>query len=267
MEKGHDTGNIRKLEVNNILDIKKKFDVISETLNIFDLSFLVSGSTMLGLCFYAFPIMKNFFIHYNHPFLSILLCIWFSYILGLICRTLGKNIANCFYLFKDLDKATQNKKRFSSLFTKLYTPESGFASAASTKEKGDFAYSYMWMRLDTNTNADCRNRFLYVSRIWVLRAIYEGLIPSIIIFAATVLCNGDLEHLSNKVLGGYYAYIGISLIFTASIIITALLAKEAHHCDETLKREIIVAYYDFFGNKEDKREKETDDIPKNQNIH
>ena len=112
----------------------------------------------------------------------------------------------------------------------------------------------MWMKLDTNENADCRNRFLYVSRIWVLRAIYEGLIPSIIFLAFIVLCNGDLEQLSNTVLGVYIAYIGISLTFITTTILIAILAKEAHHCDETLKREIIVAYYDFFGNKEDKRE-------------
>lgn len=243
-----------KQEITNWLNIRKKFDVITETLNIFDLSFLVSGSAMLGLCFYAFPVMRRFFIHSSQIFLSIFLYIWFSYILGLICRTLGKSIANCFYLFEDLDKTTQNKNRFSSLFTKLYTPESSFASVRSPKEKSEFAYSYMWMKLDTNENADCRNRFLYVSRIWVLRAIYEGLIPSIIFLAFIVLCNGDLEQLSNTVLGVYIAYIGISLTFITTTILIAILAKEAHHCDETLKREIIVAYYDFFGNKEDKRE-------------
>lgn len=117
----------------------------------------------------------------------------------------------------------------------------------------------MWMRLDTNENVDCRNRFLYVSRIWVLRAIYEGLIPSVIFLAITVLCNGDLEYLSIKVLGVYLAYIGILLIMIITLIINSLLAREAHHCDETLRREIIVAYFDFFGNKDNARAIKTEE--------
>lgn len=35
------------------------------------------------------------------------------------------------------------------------------------------------------------------------------------------------------------------------LICIALLAKEAHHCNETLRREIFVAYFDFFGKRDD----------------
>lgn len=107
-----------KQDFYNIIDIKNKFDVITETLNIFDLSFLVSGSVMLGLCFFAFPIMRDFFIHGNHLFLSIVLCIWFSYVLGLICRTIGMNISKCFYNFEHCDKETNIKNYILHAFQK-----------------------------------------------------------------------------------------------------------------------------------------------------
>lgn len=109
-----------KQDFYNIIDIKNKFDVITETLNIFDLSFLVSGSVMLGLCFFAFPIMRDFFIHGNHLFLSIVLCIWFSYVLGLICRTIGMNISKCFYNFEHCDKETNIKELYFSCFPKIF---------------------------------------------------------------------------------------------------------------------------------------------------
>lgn len=51
----------------------------------------------------------------------------------------------------------------------------------------DMAYSYMWMKLDKSDNAGCRSRFLYVSHFWVLRAIYEGLIPSVIVLGLVLL--------------------------------------------------------------------------------
>ena len=44
-----------------------------------------------------------------------------------------------------------------------------------------------------------------------------------------------------------------------TLIINSLLAREAHHCDETLRREIIVAYFDFFGNKDNARAIKTEE--------
>lgn len=49
----------------------------------------------------------------------------------------------------------------------------------------------------------------------------------------------------------YAAYIGIPIIMILDLICIALLAKEANHCDETLRREIFVAYFDFFGKRDD----------------
>ena len=48
----------------------------------------------------------------------------------------------------------------------------------------NIAYSYMWMRLDKLQDEDCRSRFVFASGSWVLRAIYEGLIPPVFVTAA-----------------------------------------------------------------------------------
>lgn len=230
----------------NMINVKDKFSVLTETLNIFDLSFLVSGSAMLGLCFYAFPVMRHFFIHGDQLFLSILLCIWFSYVLGLISRAIGKNIAKVFYRKEKFVRETKEKNVYDFFFPKIFSVEFNWCPKLLQSEKTELAYSYMWMKLDTSTNADCRSRFLYVSRIWVLHAIYEGLIPPIIFLSVIVLCNGDLCRLSYVAFGGYLEYVAIPLVVALDVIVIALLAREAHHCNETLRQEVFVAYYDFF---------------------
>lgn len=40
------------------MDFQKQFDTVTGALNIFDMSYLVSGATMLGVLVYAFPCWK-----------------------------------------------------------------------------------------------------------------------------------------------------------------------------------------------------------------
>lgn len=44
------------------MDFQKQFDTVTGALNIFDMSYLVSGTTMLGVLVYAFPGLKDFCI-------------------------------------------------------------------------------------------------------------------------------------------------------------------------------------------------------------
>ena len=239
-------------DLKSIVNIQNKFDKVTETLNIFDMSFLVSGSAILGVCLYAFPRISNFFIHGNHLFLSVLLCILFSYIFGLICRMTGKYIA---YLLTCAYRKLTGKKE-NDVFDVFLKKDGYNAFVMKPNKKGDeiekmtkdMAYSYMWMRLDTSRDANCRNRFLYVSRIWVLRAIYEGLIPSVILLSAAVLYKenfsitafGDKENVQICIM---------MAIVLLMLLLLCVLVREINHCDETLKKEIVIAYYDFFGKK------------------
>lgn len=45
------------------MDFQKQFDTVTGALNIFDMSYLVSGATMLGVLVYAFPDLKGFVFH------------------------------------------------------------------------------------------------------------------------------------------------------------------------------------------------------------
>lgn len=126
------------------------------------------------------------------------------------------------------------------------------------------AYSYMWMRLDKSQSEDCRNRFVYISRFWVLRAIYEGLILPVMFLSVTVflrcypvwndlgetfiqwiggLCGFTIHPIFGKILVGLLFALIISII--AGIFIK-LLIDEAKKCIDTQVREVIVAYYHFY---------------------
>lgn len=142
----------------------------------------------------------------------------------------------------------------------------------------NIAYSYMWMRLDKSQDEDCRSRFVFASRSWVLRAIYEGLIPPVFILAATILvkyfpvwkgwCETFCQWQSgwtgkiilpwgeNIIVG----VIGTVVMTSASYIIVKLLAREARRCANTQIREVIVAYYHFMESRkqESKIERKSD---------
>lgn len=136
------------------------------------------------------------------------------------------------------------------------------------KDDKNVAYSYMWMRLDNSQDEDCRSRFVFASCSWVLRAIYEGLIPPVFIFAATLLVKyfsvrkGWCETFSQwqseftgKIILPWGENITVCILGTivmafASCIIVKLLAREARRCANTQIREVIVAYYHFVEKKE-----------------
>lgn len=136
------------------------------------------------------------------------------------------------------------------------------------KDNKNIAYSYMWMRLDKSQDEDCRSRFVFASRSWVLRAIYEGLIPPAFILAATILVKyfsvwkGWCETFSqwqsgwtDKIILPWgeniiVIILGAVVMTFVSYIVVKLLAREARRCANTQIREVIVAYYHFVENKQ-----------------
>lgn len=109
---------------------------------------------------------------------------------------------------------------------------------------------------------------MFASRSWVLRAIYEGLIPPVFIFAATLLVKyfsvwkGWCETFSQwqseftgKIILPWGENIIVSILGAVvmtfvSYIVVKLLAREARRCANTQIREVIVAYYHFVENKQ-----------------
>lgn len=250
------------------MDFQKQFDTVTGALNIFDMSYLVSGATMLGVLVYAFPGLKGFVFHKDQVTVSIIICIVIAYVLGMISWIAGKQFR--YWMMKHFGDKKTNDEDFKSKFqeTAQCFNFQGETIKKLMEDDKNIAYSYMWMRLDKSQDEDCRSRFVFASRSWVLRAIYEGLIPPVFVLAATILVKyfsvwkGWCETFSqwqsdwtgkiilpwgeNIIVG----VIGAVVMTSASYIIVKLLAREARRCANTQIREVIVAYYHFVENKE-----------------
>lgn len=250
------------------MNIQKQFDTVTGALNIFDMSYLVSGVTMLGVLVYAFPGLKGFVFHKDQVMVSIIICIVIAYVLGMISWIAGKQFR--YWMMKHFGDKKTNDEDFESKFqeTAQCFEFQGETIKKLMEDDKNIAYSYMWMRLDKSQDEDCRSRFVFASRSWVLRAIYEGLIPPVFVLAATILVKyfsvwkGWCETFSqwqsdwtgkiilpwgeNIIVG----VIGAVVMTSASYIIVKLLVREARRCANTQVREVIVAYYHFVENKE-----------------
>jgi hypothetical protein len=250
------------------MNFQKQFDTVTGALNIFDMSYLVSGATMLGVLVYAFPGLKGFVFHKDQVMVSIIICIVIAYVLGMISWIAGKQFR--YWMMKHFGDKKTNDEDFKSKFqeTAQCFNFQGETIKKLMEDDKNIAYSYMWMRLDKSQDEDCRSRFVFASRSWVLRAIYEGLIPPVFVLAATILFKyfsvwkGWCEALSQWQSGwtgkiilpwGENIIVGVigAVVMTfASYIIVKLLAREARRCANTQIREVIVAYYHFVENKE-----------------
>ena len=245
------------------MDFQKQLDTVTGALNIFDMSYLVSGATMLGVLVYAFPDLKGFVFHKDQVTESIIVCIIIAYVLGMISWIAGKQFR--YWMMEHFGEKKTNDEDFESKFneTAQCFNFQGETIKKLIEEDKNIAYSYMWMRLDNSQDEDCRSRFVFASRSWVLRAIYEGLIPPVFILAATILVKyfsvwigwcetffqwlGDWSGMvipswgKNTIVG----LIGVVIMTSIAYIIVKLLAREARRCANTQIREIIVAYYLF----------------------
>lgn len=250
------------------MDFQKQFDTVTGALNIFDMSYLVSGVTMLGVLVYAFPDMKGFVFHKDQVTVSIIVCIVIAYVLGMISWIAGKQFR--YWMMEHFWEKKTNDEDFESKFkeTAQCFNFQGETVKKLMKDNKNIAYSYMWMRLDKSQDEDCRSRFVFASRSWVLRAIYEGLIPPVFILAATILVKyfsvlkGWCETFSQWQSGWtgkiilpwgeniIVSILGAVVMTFVSYIVVKLLAREARRCANTQIREVIVAYYHFVENKQ-----------------
>lgn len=237
------------------MDFQKQFDTITGSLNIFDISYLISGAVMFAVLVFAFPEFKDFIFHDSQEILSILACIVVIYVLGMICWLLGKKIRFC-VKGADMDDFSND---FICFLDELPLKTKKIEELRSMNS--ELAYSYMWTQLDKPNNEDYSRRFAYISRFWVLRAIYEGLIPPILLLAAIFwfktqslfyVANIKLCHtLVCKVINITFCSLVINMlwiivVFVLTWSIIRLLCKEAEKCVRTQRREVVIAYYSFF---------------------
>lgn len=237
-----------------MIDFQKQFDSVTGALNLFDLSYLISGAAMLGVLSYTYPEFRYFLVHKDNMIFSAIICVVAAYISGVICWVIGKRFR---YLLLVLRKRNLKavKKDFEKLFDEALSvceiEERSKIKKMANRNK-TLTYSYMWMKLDKTSHAPCKRRFDFISRFWTFRAIYEGLIPPFVLGAfllypshfSTCFCDEkcickvvEWDDLCDVFFFFFY--------FITIFCIVALLAMEARKCFKTQLREVVLAFSVF----------------------
>lgn len=236
------------------MNFQKQFDTITGALSLFDLSYWISGTALLLSLVYVNPKLMDFLVQDNKLFLSMIFCVITAYVAGLVSWVIGKRLRYILMVIYNRNKRAV-KKDFENLFDEAICVcninEHSKIKSMLTKGKS-LTYSYMWMKLDQSENADCKRRFDYICRFWTFRAIYEGLIPPVIIMSVAIYCNYITKCSCEptclcKVVSSfdicgclYKLTYGCFVLF-----LVGCLAMEARKCFKTQLREVVLAFSVF----------------------
>lgn len=223
--------------------ISKIIDRVSDALNFFDFSFIVSGGLTFSIIYLTadylnIPLSQ---LHAINTPVKIIACIGAIYICGLLSFAAGKNIR--LYFLRKLDQ----QRNFSNVFIKalkfIQTNEeensrevNRFINADENTQK--LYYSKIWIELRHCADAEATIRHL--NRFWVMQAVFEGLYFS---FILATICSIALMLSTSQIF--------ITYIFITSFC-TWICYKEAQRYAETQINEIVIAYKKFIlhGNRE-----------------
>ena len=143
--------------------LNKIIDRIADVFSVFDFSFIISGITSF-IMIYTFLSFRNsdilLFLDGN---LSWIFVIFTIYILGLIMFALGRYVRQVLL---------GQKKYKYKLFEKYNVCD------AKNEEKIDALYCKYWDNLKKEGN---EKDYDYYSRLWVMTAVYEGLIGNVVL--------------------------------------------------------------------------------------
>lgn len=230
------------------MDFQKQIDTITGALNLFDLSYLVSGSAMLLVLSYTYPSLQHFLVHDDKLLLSAVICIVAAYIAGLFCWVIGKRFRYVVMMIIKWDRHAVEHD-FEELFGEAMgvckVEERSKISQMQSKSKS-LTYSYMWMKLDKSTDIDCKRRFDFISRFWTFRAIYEGLILPFVILAIAFYYRGCVASNSVNISNmGWIDWGRIVIYVLFCLLVTYALCMEARKCFKTQLREVVLAFSIF----------------------
>lgn len=206
---------------------QKIIDILSNAFSILDFSYIISG----GFTF----IIILFDLHYHHYELFIrnititIVCgIFLAYICGLSSWIIGKLIRK---IFQNTDKD------FEETYDRAINALAPDALSLPVSDK-KLAYSYMWIELQKREEA--KERIVFINRMWVMRAVFEGLIFSFIVALAVLI---DLKWVLNEEISYYKSII----IFTILVLLACLSAIEANRYAKAQIEEVILSYYSYCG--------------------
>ena len=204
---------------------QKIIDILSNAFSILDFSYIVSGGFTLGI------VLFDLHYHYYEFFIrnisiTIVCGIFLAYICGLSSWIIGRLIR----------KIVQNTdKDFEETYDRTMNALASNALSLSVSDK-KLAYSYMWIELHKKEEA--KEQIIFMNRMWVMQAVFEGLIFSFIV-AIGVLT--DLKWGLNKDIS-WLEFIVIFAVLLSSVWLSAI---EARRYARTQIREVILSYYSY----------------------
>lgn len=274
---------MKNLKLFNMVSLQKQFDVLTSSLNFFDMSYLISGGAMLCVLTYIPCGFRKMVFHANHIFLTAILCLLLSYVLGIISWVVGKHVRNV--VLYSCESNLSNDQDFCFHFDEIvasFSWENVPISKLFAINK-EAAFAHMWMMLDQSGKSckgenkvchekpdefdrayACQNRFHYVNHLLVMRAIYEGMITPIVVFSVSfsflefpiwhsfwLPCQSLLSSFCAELVAAYLfegsvLFVWCILVYGIMVWVVKLLACEARKTANTQIKEIVVAYHEFF---------------------
>ena len=158
--------------------------------------------------------------------ITIVCGIFLAYICGLSSWIIGRLIR----------KIVQNTdKDFEETYDRTMNALASNALSLSVSDK-KLAYSYMWIELHKKEEA--KEQIIFMNRMWVMQAVFEGLIFSFIVAIGVLI---DLKWGLNKDIS-WLEFIVIFAVLLSSVWLSAI---EARRYARTQIREVILSYYSY----------------------
>lgn len=204
---------------------QKIIDILSNAFNILDFSYIVSGGFTLGIILFDLHYHHYEFFIRNIP-ITIVCGIFLAYICGLSSWIIGRLIRK---IFQDTDKG------FEETYDKALNalPPDTLSLAVSDKK---LAYSYMWIELQKRE--DAKERIVFMNRMWVMQAVFEGLIFSFIVAIAVLI---DFKWILDEEMScGKFI-----VAFVILVLLAYLSAIESRRYARTQIKEVVLSYYSY----------------------
>lgn len=204
---------------------QKIIDILSNAFSILDFSYIVSGGFTLGI------VLFDLHYHYYEFFIrNISITIVCGIFLAYIC------VLSSWIIGRLIRKIVQNTdKDFEETYDRTMNALASNALSLSVSDK-KLAYSYMWIELHKKEEA--KEQIIFMNRMWVMQAVFEGLIFSFIVAIGVLI---DLKWGLNKDIS-WLEFIVIFAVLLSSVWLSAI---EARRYARTQIREVILSYYSY----------------------
>lgn len=203
-------------------NFQKIIDRISEAFSFFDFSFLISGSATFAICCYTLNRL-GMDVSSDSSFLNVCVSIVGIYIAGLISFALGKKI-RVWIVDKD-------GKHFEEIFNETVRFTKG-AEYDDNTQNLKLRYTQMWACLRDNQEA--KESMTFLNRLWVMQAVFEGLMFSSVIAIVSGVILGIV--ITWNMCDVWYMIIG-------GLIAAIACYWEGKRYAETQIKEVIITYY------------------------